>query len=358
MALRSADRRVHPSSWHRTSRGSDADDRPDGRARLRPGHDRPAAEHLDRLHRQRSGRDHRRSRLRPRALCLRVVGADLLWPARGSRLIGCCARAASGAIAIPTKFARAQRDADYIYRLAVDPAPAKELRLFGLASWTIDRFVARRSRLHALQYEATRLRENPDDQPAARCRRQRRCLLVVVQRGSARQPEPGGVRRVCAERRRRVDDCLWRAQLGARWSVGAGRGGPAARACHGRARSLIVAIARTRVRPQTDAGERDLLPRPDVRLSRRPAGPRRPRPDHAGRIVSRNRRPERRRQDDAGKAAVPLLRPGSRGGRDRWRRPPGISIDAWRSRVDRGLPGLHPFRALRARQRRACRGPG
>jgi ATP-binding cassette, subfamily B, bacterial len=55
----------------------------------------------------------------------------------------------------------AQRDADYAYRLAVDPAPAKELRLFGLASWTVDRFVSRRSRLHALQYEATRLREKP-----------------------------------------------------------------------------------------------------------------------------------------------------------------------------------------------------
>jgi ATP-binding cassette subfamily B protein len=55
----------------------------------------------------------------------------------------------------------AQRDADYTYRLAVDPAPAKELRLFGLVGWTIDRFVNRRSRLHALQYEATRLREKP-----------------------------------------------------------------------------------------------------------------------------------------------------------------------------------------------------
>jgi ABC-type multidrug transport system fused ATPase/permease subunit len=55
----------------------------------------------------------------------------------------------------------AQRDADYAYRLAVDPAPAKELRLFGLAAWTIDRFIGRRTRLHALQYEATRLREKP-----------------------------------------------------------------------------------------------------------------------------------------------------------------------------------------------------
>src|SRR3989475_4687107 len=55
----------------------------------------------------------------------------------------------------------AQRDADYAYRLAVDPQPAKELRLFGLVDWTIERFVNRRTRLHALQYEATRLREKP-----------------------------------------------------------------------------------------------------------------------------------------------------------------------------------------------------
>jgi ATP-binding cassette subfamily B protein len=55
----------------------------------------------------------------------------------------------------------AQRDADYAYRLAVDPPAGKELRLFGLVGWTIDRFVARRTRLHQLQYEATRLRERP-----------------------------------------------------------------------------------------------------------------------------------------------------------------------------------------------------
>ena len=55
----------------------------------------------------------------------------------------------------------AQRDADYAYRLAVDPPASKEVRLFGLAPWTIDRFVARRTRLHQLQYAATRLRERP-----------------------------------------------------------------------------------------------------------------------------------------------------------------------------------------------------
>src|SRR5581483_3452405 len=32
---------------------------------------------------------------------------------------------------------RAQRDAEYMYRLAVDPPASKELRLFGLAPWVI-----------------------------------------------------------------------------------------------------------------------------------------------------------------------------------------------------------------------------
>jgi ABC-type multidrug transport system fused ATPase/permease subunit len=64
----------------------------------------------------------------------------------------------------------AQRDAEYAYRLAVDPPAAKELRLFGLADWVLDRFVARRTRLHRLQYEATRLRE----------RSVLRCVVVVT----------------------------------------------------------------------------------------------------------------------------------------------------------------------------------
>ncbi len=55
----------------------------------------------------------------------------------------------------------AQRDSDYAYRLAVDPPAAKELRIFGLKGWTLDRFVDRRTQLHRLQYQATRLREKP-----------------------------------------------------------------------------------------------------------------------------------------------------------------------------------------------------
>jgi ATP-binding cassette, subfamily B, bacterial len=55
----------------------------------------------------------------------------------------------------------AQRDSHYAYRLAVDPPAAKELRLFGLAGWTLDRFIARRTLLHELQYAATRMRQRP-----------------------------------------------------------------------------------------------------------------------------------------------------------------------------------------------------
>jgi ABC-type multidrug transport system fused ATPase/permease subunit len=55
----------------------------------------------------------------------------------------------------------ASKHADYAYRMAVDPPSAKELRMFGLAEWTVDRFTARRQRLHELQAAATRLRERP-----------------------------------------------------------------------------------------------------------------------------------------------------------------------------------------------------
>jgi ABC-type multidrug transport system fused ATPase/permease subunit len=55
----------------------------------------------------------------------------------------------------------AERHADYAYRLAVDPPAAKELRLFGLAKWTVQRFKALRIRLFELRWQATRLRERP-----------------------------------------------------------------------------------------------------------------------------------------------------------------------------------------------------
>jgi len=56
---------------------------------------------------------------------------------------------------------QAQRHADYAYKLAVEPPSAKELRLFGLSDWVIERFRARRRQLFDLRWKATRLRERP-----------------------------------------------------------------------------------------------------------------------------------------------------------------------------------------------------
>jgi ATP-binding cassette subfamily B protein len=53
----------------------------------------------------------------------------------------------------------ARRHTTYAYDLATEPAAAKEVRLFGLAPWLLERFTRHRLHLHDLQYEATRLRE-------------------------------------------------------------------------------------------------------------------------------------------------------------------------------------------------------
>jgi ATP-binding cassette, subfamily B, bacterial len=52
-----------------------------------------------------------------------------------------------------------RRHTDYAYELATQPAAAKEVRLFGLAPWLLERFTRHRLHLHELQYQATRLRE-------------------------------------------------------------------------------------------------------------------------------------------------------------------------------------------------------
>jgi len=49
----------------------------------------------------------------------------------------------------------AQRHADYAYRLAVDAPSAKELRLFGLAQWVVDRFASQRRLVLDLAWPAT-----------------------------------------------------------------------------------------------------------------------------------------------------------------------------------------------------------
>ena len=58
-----------------------------------------------------------------------------------------------------TRVQSAQRHADYAYKIAVEPPAAKELRLFGMSKWIVDRFRESRQLLYDLRWEATRLRE-------------------------------------------------------------------------------------------------------------------------------------------------------------------------------------------------------
>ncbi len=52
-----------------------------------------------------------------------------------------------------------QRHADYAYRLAVDAAPAKEIRVFGIGGWVVDRFAMRRNSLLDMQWKAMKLQQ-------------------------------------------------------------------------------------------------------------------------------------------------------------------------------------------------------
>ena len=156
----------------------------------------------------------------------------------------------------------AQRHAEYAYRLAVDPPAAKELRLFGLADWVMERFVCRRTRLHELQYQATRLREKPlvwsllivDP-------RQRRRLLVARRRRRRRPPRPRPRRRLRAGGDGHERDRVRRPELGARRRGGAGGRGAAPRARHGRA------AARWPRRPaRASRSRRDGMPAREIRF--------------------------------------------------------------------------------------------
>jgi ABC-type transport system involved in cytochrome bd biosynthesis fused ATPase/permease subunit len=54
-----------------------------------------------------------------------------------------------------------QRHVHYAYRLAVDAPAAKEVRLFGLADWVVERYVSRRLRMVEALFQARRLRLGP-----------------------------------------------------------------------------------------------------------------------------------------------------------------------------------------------------
>ena len=293
-----------------------AHQRSHGGARFRPRHDRSAAVDLHGLHRRRPGRDDRRPRLRRRALRLRLVGA-----ARARRRLAGDALAAARerGLARPQHRRSPRRAARRGLRLPARrrSAAGKELRLFGLADWTIDRFVTRRTRLHALQYEATRLREQPVLWS----------LLLVIganvvvfwslaSAAGDGTPEPGADGRVRPERGRHVDDRVRRAQLGARR-----RRRRRSPPCCGSSRRWPPAGALPAgTRPAAGMPAREIRFRNVTFAYPGGAGPRPLRSHDSCRLVARHRRPERRRQDHAGQAAVPAVRPAIGRDRDRRRR--------------------------------------
>ena len=329
-------------------------ERPHRRARLRSRHDRAAAVDLDGLHRRRPGRDDRRPRVGGRARRLRVVGAARARAARGWRRTGCCARARSGATATPTRCAARSATPTTPTASPSIPPAAKELRLFGLAGWTIDRFVAPP---HAAARAAVRgdaaAREAAVVEPAAR-------RSAPTSSCSGRCADAAADGRIStsasssSSRRRAVGTSLI-AFGGLNWALDGAAAPVAAVLRLEPAMAPAGALPSGRRAPPAGMPAREIRFRDvDVRLSRRRAPVlERLRPDDSRRLVARDRRPERRRQDDARQAAVPAVRPAVGRDRGRRRRPARA-----RSRVvavarHRGVPGLHPLRAAAARQRRA-----
>ena len=196
----------------------------------------------------------------------------------------------------------AQRDAEYMYRLAVDPPAAKEVRLFGLSSWILDTFLNRRRTLHSLQYRSHPVaREARDLEPSPGDCGESRRLLVACHRRVERPTGVGRCGALLVAGDRNLLDRLWRIELGARRSRGS-RGGGASAAARDGARGRAVTRNATR---RADSRAGDSIPRRDVCLSWRRGGVGSFESDHSRRVVARHRRTERRWQDDDRETPVP-----------------------------------------------------
>ena len=155
--------RLRAPARHGAPRGSAPHRRPHRRARLRPRHDRAAAVLRAGLHRRRTGGDDRRASRAAAVLFGYAWWAPIVLAGAWLATHWLLRESAIWHDRNTDEVRSAQRDADYAYRLAVDPPASKELRLFGLVGWTIDRFIARRTRLH----RAPVPRDPPARAPAA-----------------------------------------------------------------------------------------------------------------------------------------------------------------------------------------------
>ena len=114
----------------------------------------------------------------------------------------------------------AERHADYAYRLAVDPPAAKELRLFGLSAWTVERFSSQRRKLLDLQWKATRLRERPVLWSLLIVLSANLMVFWAIANAAAEEEKarPGNGRHVRECRGGRQHDRVRRIVVGSRWS--------------------------------------------------------------------------------------------------------------------------------------------
>ena len=224
--------------------------------------------------------------------------------------------------------------------------------MFGLDDWTVDRFTARRQRLHELQQRGHPAPGAPAGRVPGAGRWPRTpwssaTSADVAGSGDLSLGQAVVFAQVAVGHQ---PDRVRRPQLGPGRRGGPDRGGAPARGGHGACGSA---------RQRGDRPAEGLPARGDPVPGRRLRLPARGRPvlegfdlDDPGRRVAGDRRPERRRQDHAGQAAVPALRPDRR--RDRGRRHRSARGRRRRLAVagHRGLPGLRALRAVAARQRR------
>ena len=240
----------------------------------------------------------------------------------------------------------AQRDADYAYRLAVDPPASKELRLFGLAGWTIDRFILRRTRLHELQYAATRLRERPMiwSISIVICAN----LLVFWSMASAAAAGHISLGQAVTYMQSAIGVSMI-AFGGFSWALDGGSAAVAAVLRLGdamrRAGDLPIGHLPAQGKPALEIRLRDVTFGYPAGAGTPPGAPVLEHFDLTipARIVTGDRRPERSGKDDDCKASLPAIRPAVRCNRNRWRRSSrirsGFLAEASHSRV----PGLHSF---------------
>ena len=245
---------------------------------------------------------------------------------------------------------QAQRHADYAYRLAVEPPAAKELRLFGLADWTVERFREHRRRLFELRWQATRLRERPVVWSLILVL----TANVLVFWSMANSAADGSLpldRLVTFAAAAVMTSMI--AYGGLSWAID-GAAAPVAAVLRLQTEMEPAGALVRGTKAASGMPGADPVPRSDLRIpGHRRARIEGPGSDHPRRVVARHCGPEWRRQDHTGQVALPALRPSKWLHRDRRRRPSRAGYRCLAVAGRGGISRLHPIRTAAARQRGA-----